>query len=199
MLIGLAVCLVLIIAFLAIPVSMTYKVTWLQAFQGSIKLQWLFGLVCVRIPISQSRPQGLSADDIDLDQVIKSGNRPARKKKQNYLAVIRKSEFRRRVMRFVRDLWRAIHKRNMKLRIRIGLGDPADTGQLWAFVGPVSVMAANVQEASIEIQPDFTENMFELNSSGDIRLIPLQIISLAVGLLLSPPVWKGIKQMRNAE
>jgi hypothetical protein len=39
---------------------------------------------------------------------------------------------------------------------------------------------------------------FELDGSGSIRIIPLQLIVLTLALLLSPPVWQGIRQMRPA-
>jgi Protein of unknown function (DUF2953) len=99
-------------------------------------------------------------------------------------------------MRFVRDLWHVVHKKDVVLRVRIGLGDPADTGQLWAIVGPVAGVLANIQEALIDIEPEFRDATFELDSSGTLRVIPLQVLYMTVALLLSPPVWQGIRQMR---
>ena len=96
------------------------------------------------------------------------------------------------------DFWHAVRKRHVSLHIRIGLGDPADTGQLWAVVGPVAGVLATIQEASIEIEPEFFDTTFELDGSGNIRLIPLQMIYLIVALLLSPAVWQGISKMRTA-
>ena len=84
------------------------------------------------------------------------------------------------------------------MRLRIGLDDPADTGRLWALVGPVSGLLANIHEVSIEIEPEFFETIIELNSNGTIRVIPLQIIFLTAALLLSPPFWQGMQQMRKA-
>ena len=106
---------------------------------------------------------------------------------------LRQTAFRRRIILFIHDLWHAVHKRDISLRLRVGLGDPADTGQLWAMLGPVAGMLADTQAASIEIEPEFFDATLELDSSGDIRFIPLQMIYLTVGLLLSPPVWRGIK------
>ena len=102
------------------------------------------------------------------------------------------------MIRFIHELWHAIQKRDVSLRIRIGLDDPADTGQLWAILGPVAGMLANVRQASIEIEPEFSVSTFELDSSGTIRIIPLQLLYLILALLLSPAVWRGIRQMRKA-
>ncbi|MDH3560532.1 MAG: DUF2953 domain-containing protein, partial [Gammaproteobacteria bacterium] len=108
----------------------------------------------------------------------------------------RQKSFRRRVTRFIRDVWHAIHKRDVRLNVRIGLGDPADTGQLWAVVGPVAGILSTAREATVGIVPDFVEETFELDSRGNLRLIPLQMLYLAAGLLLSPSIWQGLKQMR---
>jgi len=194
MLTGVIVFLLVLIALLAIPVTLIYHVSWQQAFHGDIKLQWAFGLIRVRLPLFQSKPPSTE------------GNEPAQKISQkktspgqplNPLAVFRQKSFRRRIIQFIRAIWHAIHKRDISLRIRIGLSDPADTGQLWAIVGPVSGILANIQQVSIEIEPVFFDTTFELDSCGNIRVVPLQMIYLTLGLLLSPSVWQGIKQMRK--
>jgi hypothetical protein len=56
----------------------------------------------------------------------------------------------------------------------------------------------NVQSASIHIEPEFIDATLELESSGDIRLMPLRLIYLTLGLILSPSVWRGVKLMRGS-
>jgi len=187
---------VLLVALLAIPVTLTFQLSWQQSFQGNLKLQWAFGLVRVRFPLSQ-----LKAPSLEGKEMTQKNSRYQRspRNKTNLFAVIGQQAFRRRIMKFISDFWRSVHKRNVSLRIRIGLGDPADTGQLWAIVGPVAGILSNANEASIEIIPEFFDTTIELHSSGSIRLIPLQMIYLTIGLLLSPPIWQGIKQMRAVD
>ena len=192
MLTGVAVFLLLLGLLLAIPVTLTFQVYWQQVVKGDIELQWAFGLVRVRLPAS--RLSGPSSEE-EPEQTIDHVERPTRKK-QRIFAVVRRKEFRQRIIRFICDVWHAVHKENLTLGVRIGLGDPADTGQLWAFLGPVAGILADVQETSIMIEPDFVDTTFVLDSSGSIRIIPMQMIYLAIALLLSPPVWKGIHQMR---
>jgi len=196
MLTGVVAFLLLLIALLAIPVTLTFQVSWPQTFQGYIKLQWAFGLVSMRLPSSQSKAP--STEDKEPAQRTEHAEHSSRKK-QNIFALVRQKTFRRRVIRFISDFWHAVHKRDISLRIRIGLGDPADTGQLWSVVGPLAAMLANIKETSVEIEPEFFDTTFELDGSGNIRFIPLQIIYLTIGMLLSPSVWQGIKQMRKVE
>ena len=194
MLTGVLVFLLFLIALLAIPVTLTFQLSWPKALQEDALLEWAFGLVKVRIPASE--PKALSSGDDESKRKThrarhSSGKRP------NVLAAVRLKPFRRRIVRFIGDLWRAIHKKNVSLRVRVGLGDPADTGQLWAIVGPIAGLLATVQGAAIAIEPDFFDSTFELNSAGSIRLVPLQLIYMTIALLLSPSIWQGMVKMRK--
>lgn len=212
MLTGLIIFLLLFIALLAIPVTLKFQVSWQQALKSHFSLEWAFGLVRVRIPAPQPKTPTLDSEHAAKKNghYIRSPSKRKRtskskrsrwssRNKKRVLAIVRQPSFRRRGIRFISDFWHAIHKRDVCLRMRIGLDDPADTGQMWAFVGPVAGMLANIREASIDITPEFIEPTFELDSSGNIRIIPLQLIYLTIGLILSPPIWRGMLLMRNAE
>lgn len=191
---GVAFFLLFVIALLAIPVTLTFQVSWQKVLRGNIRLNWAFGLVRARIPLSPSK--------IPSEKTEKQSRKSRRTHKQasnrsNPFVLIRQKAFRRRIIRFVTDFWRAFHKRDVSLRVRIGLGDPAETGRLWALVGPMAGMLANAREASISIEPQFMEPMFEFDSSGSIRFVPLQLIYLVLAFLLSPSFWQGIKKMRK--
>lgn len=196
LLIGILIALLLLIALLAIPVTLSHHISWKQRFHGTLTLRWFFGLVRINFsPFQTSRKKKQSPDRVH--------SKPEKKKYKsgknlNVFAAIRQKAFRQRIMKFIADLWHAVHKENISLRLCIGLGDPADTGRLWAIMGPVAGILATSQEASIEIIPDFIDTKLEVDSSGAVRIIPLQIIVLAIGCLLSPPILKGLKQMRTA-
>ncbi|MEJ2362418.1 MAG: DUF2953 domain-containing protein [Gammaproteobacteria bacterium] len=190
--IGLAILLI-VLGLLAIPLGLNYRVNWRGRFQGDIRLIWLFGLVRLRMPgnettASQPKPKSRRA----------RRHRPRRKRKTHPLAAWQLRPFRQRLIRFGQDLWQAIHKRDVRVQLRIGLDDPADTGQLWALMGPLAALAGVSQSVNIAIQPDFNQSTFEFDSSGRIRLIPLQLIGLSLGLLLSPSFWQGLRRMRKA-
>lgn len=187
----LAVLLVLL-TLLAIPIDLVYQVSWDGRMQGEARLHWLFGLVKVRIPV-EAKPS------LPPTKKARTPRRKAKsKRKAHPLAAWRIRSFRRRILKFLHDLWQAIHKRDVRLQLHIGLDDPADTGQLWAIMGPLSAILAQGRDVHIDIEPDFTQSHFELNSSGDIRIIPLQLLAIVLGLLLSPPFWYGLQQMQTA-
>ena len=194
MLTAILVILLVFVVLLAVPVTLIYQVSWRQAYQGKMTLHWLFGLVRIQLPIAETEKTAEEIKTVTRKKRVKKSSAT----KSNPIAAIMQKHFRQRILRFIRDLWRAIHKQHLSFRVRIGLGDPADTGQLWAIIGPLSGMLACVKEASIEIKPEFVDTVFELDSSGNIRFIPLQMIYLVIGLLLSPSIWKGIQQIRKA-
>ena len=123
-----------LLAILAIPLQLAFRVERVAALSGQVTIRWLFGLVRVRIPIplqrAPARPEAAPAR-----------TRPTRNRgagRFNPFAALRLPEFRRRVYRFAGDLLRSTHMHQLCLRMRLGLGDPADTGRLWALVGPLS-------------------------------------------------------------
>lgn len=187
MLIGTVIFLSLVVFLLAVPVSLTYQLLWKQRLSAKLRLNWAFGLVRADVSPDVAKPKPDTSED-----ARKKGN------KTNFMAAIRQAPFRRRMLRFISDVWRAIHKKNVQLLVRMGLGDPADTGQLWAVLGPLSAMLARLRDIRVVIEPDFLDPTFEVDSSGTIRLIPLQLVGLALGLLFSPPVWRGIMLMRKS-
>ncbi|HEX9803135.1 MAG TPA: DUF2953 domain-containing protein [Gammaproteobacteria bacterium] len=194
MLTGVALFLLLLVALLAIPVTLTFRLAWQQTLRGQVQLGWAFGLLRVRIPLSKTASAS-SAGDKPLQK--KARHREPPRKGGNPFRLMRQKPFRRRIIRFVGELWRALHKQDVRLRLRVGLGDPADTGQLWAIMGPLAGVLANTREASITIEPDFMDALFEFDGSGRIRFVPLQLLWLTLAMLLSPPVRQGMMQMRR--
>ena len=185
MLASVLVFLLLLIALLAIPVRVTFLVSREETLERTIELKWMYGLVRVRIP--PAAPATTGAEEVK--------HKPSRQQRsarggQSAFDLLRQDALRRRLIKFGGNLWDAVRKDDVRLHIRIGLDDPADTGQLWAVIGPVSAMLKNIRSASIEIEPIFTDPSFELHSSGSLRVVPLQVLCLTIGLLLSPPVWQ---------
>lgn len=193
MLIGTVLFLSLVVILLAVPLTLTYRLSWRQTLSANLRLIWAFGLVRAEISPDREKSRG----DKPVGAHPKSGRQagaPARK--TSLLAAIRQPAFRRRFLRFVSDAWGAIHKQDVQLLVRLGLGDPADTGRLWAVIGPLSGMLTRLSDIRIAIEPDFLDPTLEVDSTGTVRIIPLQFAILAIGLLISPSVWRGIMQAR---
>ena len=191
---GVTVFLLLVIAILAVPVTLIFRVSWPAVADNDIQLQWAFGLVRARLPVVKTKSR------VDKTEKAKKRirRRAAPQRKRNVVAAIRMPRFRRRVVRFASDLWHAIYKDNVRVRARIGLGDPADTGQLWAVLGPVAVLLGSGRAVSIWFEPDFLQEEIDVGADGRIRVVPLQMVYLAGALLLSPSIWRGIRRMTRS-
>jgi len=189
---GMLLFLLVFVALLAIPITLTFHVSWRQALSSEVKLKWAFGLVRISLPTIQ--PQE-STEVEDLTHLNQQKEKQI-KSRANMLKAFRQKPFRNRIIKFVRDIWNAIKKREMKFYLRIGLNDPADTGQLWAVVGPLSGMLSNLKDATVEIEPEFIDQAFEFDTSGSIQIIPLQLLYLTLAFILSPAFWNGIREAR---
>ncbi len=197
MLVAVAILLGLV-ALLAVPLEAAFRLDRVAALEGEVQLRWLFGLVRVRLAVPRPRARAAEAA---------AGPKAARKRERREgrggagrgLAVLRQAEFRERVRRLVGDLVRALHVRRLLLHVRMGLGDPADTGLLWALVGPLGAVAAGSTGGDVRIEPDFLDSALELHSRGEVRIVPLRILALAVGFALSPPSIRAWRTWRTGE
>lgn len=194
-LVTLLVVVTIAVALLAIPVTLTFRVAWPETGGNELRLTWAFGLVNLRLPTPVSRTPA-DTTEADARPTKRATRRRRRGPKPNPFAALRQRPFRQRVLRLVRDLWRAIDRQNLRLDLRIGTGDPAETGQLWAVLGPVSGMLQNLEDARIRVTPEFVDAALDVDGSGQLRVIPLQILAIAAGLMLSPPIWRGLRAMR---
>ena len=80
--------------------------------------------------------------------------------------------------------------------MRLGLDDPADTGLLWGVIGPVAALLGAAERISVRVEPDFAAETIDVDSSGQIRLIPLRPLVLTAMLGCSPAIWRGLRHMR---
>jgi hypothetical protein len=195
-LLTLAVLLVILVLLLAVPIELVFDVTRIDRFSTNVKVKWLFGL----IRFSVNKPDTSAAqpkETTKAETMIKTKQQKTTTSSSNLIAALKQSAFRRRVYRFVKDLLRATHSRDIFLRLRIGLGDPADTGRLWIFLGPVAAIAANAGDAVIRIEPEFINPTFEIDGRGAFRLMPLEFITLVIAFMLSPTTLRAWRTLRR--
>ena len=186
-----AIILGLLVLLLALPINLAFRVEGVETFNGQIAIRWMFGLVRfrVRIPGLSKPARAPKAAKVRVKPDKRSG-RP------NVFALLRQAAFRRRVYRLAADLVCAAHLHRLHLRMRLGLDDPADTGRLWALVGPLNAVAQNLRNADVQIEAEYLDPVFEFQARGRLLLVPLQFLILAIGFALSPAsfrAWRTLK------
>lgn len=194
---GIAALLVLLGLMLAIPLQLAFSVQGIEGFHARIRMRWLFGALKfdTRMPrLAQRRASPARSR-------VAAHVRPAKDRRRHshdrWLAALRQAPFRRRLLRLLADLYRAAHLSPLRLQARLGLGDPADTGRLWALIGPLGAWAQGQSGAQIRIEPEFVDAVIEFDADGCLRLIPIQLLGLVLAFAVSPEsirAWRGLEQ-----
>jgi hypothetical protein len=183
----------LVLVLLAVPVSVEFRVEGILPFRGQVGVRWLFGLVRVRLPLHRAGP-GKAREP---RSAIRRERPEDPGRGRNFLAVLLQAGFRRRLHRLVGDLLHAIRVHRVRILLRLGLGDPADTGRLWAVMGPVNALA-QWRGADIRIEPDFLEPVLEIQADGEVAVVPLRFLLLAAGFAVSPPTLRAWRTLRGS-
>lgn len=193
----LGLLLALLIALLAVPLTVVFSIHRIKETKGVVRFLWLFGLVRFQLRI----PQAARARPQPAPTAGEKEKSPRQRKQKasagEMLSLIKQPALRQRVYKFIGDILRATHARNLFLRLRIGLGDPADTGHLWAIIGPISAMARNLRSVAVRIEPEFVDPVFEIESHGRFRLVPIQFIALTAAFMLSPTMLRAWRHLRR--
>ncbi|MDD3448904.1 MAG: hypothetical protein PHF72_07730 [Gammaproteobacteria bacterium] len=176
-----------LLALLAVPLELAFSVRRDGVRrEGRGSLRWLFGLVRVRLG-GPGRP----AARRPRARRPRRGGGGARR----MLALVQVEGFGSHLLRLARDLFRRIRIQELGLRVRLGLDDPADTGRLWAVVGPLAALPGLRR---ITIEPEFAAGTFELDGRGRIRIVPLRLLSVLLRFALSPVTLRALYATRAA-
>lgn len=191
--------LALIALLLAAPIDVAFRVKGIEAFEGQLSIRWLFGLVRLRLRVPDRGRAKRSKTATEQAGAARRKGSKAAGRRGRALAVLRQAEFRRHAMRFAADLLRAAHLSELALWVRLGLGDPADTGRLWALLGPLNALAQGLRHADVRIEPEFIDPVLEFDARGRSLVVPLQILALVVGFALSPASLRAWRLLRRGD
>jgi len=193
MLTAVAVCLALAIALAAVPMTLEFRFDSRSPSQDQVKLGWAFGL------LQTALYQGAATSDPHDEEGSEHSASRSNQGHSGYRtfgSMLLNRNLRLRVIGYVCDVWKALDKK-ICARARFGLSDPADTGRLWAALGMAYASLPTMQGLSVSVRPDFLEEVWEFDASGSVRLIPLRIAWLSLGLLVTPAVWRTMRQARQ--
>lgn len=182
---------VFLVALLAVPLEWTFNVRR-NADERAVDshISWLFGLVRFR---TTGSPE---AEAKAKPKQSKKEKKPKAKRRHSPLAAVSVEGFVGRVLGLIRKLLSAVHIHHLNLNARLGLGDAADTGRMWGFIGPLSVLLNQPKVTRIYIEPEFYDEVFDAQADGRIQVIPLRLVGLILGFLLSLNTLRAYRAMR---
>ncbi len=182
---------VFLVALLAVPLEWTFNVRQEAGVRATDShIRWLFGLVRFR---TTGSPEGEAKTK---PKKSKKEKKPKAKRRHSLFAAVSVEGFVGRVLGLIRRLLSAIHIHHLNLNARLGLGDAADTGRLWGFIGPFSVLLNQPKATRIYIEPEFYDQVFEAQTDGRIQVVPLRLVGLILGFLLSLNTLRAYRAMR---
>ena len=176
------------LALLAIPVEVTFSAHRREGWKGGFcAVGWLFGAVKLRLfprtIAKRTHPQ-------------RAKNHSRSKGVGRIRSLLQAEQFAGRLLRLGWRLRSCIRIRELNLNVRLGLDDPADTGQVWGMVGPLVATLRLPSVTHITISPDFAGEVLEIDAQGHVRVIPLQLLAVILVFVLSPVTLRAFRDLR---
>ena len=178
-------CVAALLLLLVVPVHVYLAVERDRAVQTRLRLSWLFGLVRLRLHPRAARAQPTQGKQRPARRRRESRGRFAHRLARGLL----RPDLRARSVAFLRDVLRAVRPRDVCLRARIGMDDPADTGRLWGLLGPLGALLSS---HDVRLDPDFSGACFRFQAAARVQLIPAQLLGLGAAFLCSPSVVRAL-------
>lgn len=181
--------LITLVVLLTVPLEWRFNVELDEDHRAADShIRWLYGLVIIR---TSNDPKSDSSE-----KPAKPKKRKRKRNRQSFRRVLSIDGFVGRLLTLVRRIVSAIHIEHLSVQARLGLGDPADTGQLWGVIGPMTGLLSIPKATRINIEPDFFNEVLEVQCDGRLRVIPLRLIGLLLGFLLSFNTWRAFRAIK---
>ncbi|MGA8890194.1 MAG: DUF2953 domain-containing protein [Anaeromyxobacteraceae bacterium] len=182
---------------LAIPLEVEFHLERRAATRGRVVIRWLFGAIHAEVSVPSGRRAGKREKSRARARDGEQGRRRGRGRRM--LSAIRDDAFRARAWRFAQELLRAARLDDVYLHARLGLGDPADTGRLWALLGPVGAAASALPGVDVRLEPEFLDPVLEVEARGKAVVVPLEILVLVGAFLVAPVSLRTWRMLRATD
>jgi hypothetical protein len=181
---------VLFVLLLAMPIDVVFYVERDARFRLGATVRLMFGLIKKDLGSKKRRRR----EEDDQKAKLKKhrvGVRPL-------IAALTTRGFAQKLLKLMRDVLRIVKVRELKARVRIGLGDPAETGILFAVVAPTMIFVRSFSSADVLVEPDFEDEKLEGYCQGDIRAVPIKFVRPLVPFVFSRTTWHAVRAMIKA-
>jgi hypothetical protein len=180
--IALASLAVLITAGLCVPVDAVFSLDTSATPKLRTRALWLFGLVSKEVGKRKAKP-------------VEKRRKRKRPSIKTILEILRTEGLLSQFYRLLRRVLRRLRIRKLEVNLKVGLDDPADTGLLFALIGPASLLLNYPFPNQTKVEPSFDEAVLEGYLIGVIRVWPIQLAPPLLRFACSQPVLKVMKLM----
>lgn len=186
----LVIALALLLIALFTPIDFRFRLERRPDFAFRLGVRWLFGRVgsnLEKVKTTKYDTEPSASEEPPQKQRKTTGGR-----RLHLLAMLRAEGFVLGVTRLVLRLIRAGRFRHLFVWLRAGFDDPADTGLLSGWLLPLSAYFEAHHPGRLDLAPDFTRGTLELILTGDLRVVPANLLWPVLVFSLSPSTLRGL-------
>jgi hypothetical protein len=185
---GLAVVIVLA---LCVPLDMVLHIDVYGRPRFRTRLMWLFGHISKEVTKESKKPE-------EKKRVVKGKRKPSRSRIRavTIFKILRTRGLLSQFKILLKGVLSCLKIRELGADFRVGLDDPAETGLLFALIGPATFFLPPSLSSQIKVQPSFGDEAFcEGNLHGTIRLQPIQLVPPFLRFTFSLPALRAVKML----
>ena len=180
-----------IMVVLCVPLDIVFNMDTNGRPRFTIRLLWLFGLVRKEIRKAEKKAER-GKKGIKSKRRLRDRGRRVRA----VITILRTKGMVKQLRRLSKETISRLQIRELGADVRVGLGGPAETGMLFAFIGPVVLFLSIFCSHRIHLQPSFgDEAVFEGHSFGTVRLRPIWLVPIFTRFAFSPATMRAAKAL----
>ena len=184
--VGLAILLLFV---LCVPLDATLDARVHGRLRFRVRLSWLFGLVQKEITGDKKKPE-------KKPEIAKGKRKHDWRRSKGIFEIIRTKGLLKQLRGLIKSVLSRLTIRGFVANLKIGLEDPADTGFLFAIIGPAVHFLGSSHFREIKVQPSFGgEAVFESFSYGRVRLRPIQLLTPFLRFAFSLATIRVVKKL----
>jgi hypothetical protein len=161
------------------------------------RLVWLFGLLRKEIGRRKKEPEKEEPEKkAPAEKEKRKGPGDKKTGVRFVFDLLRTRGLMGQIKRLVRDILGRIEVRNLLAKLRVGLGDPADTGLMWALIAPGTFLFNPSFPHRLEVEPSFEdEPTLEGYLHGTARVVPIRLVAPSLTFVFSLPAIRVVKKL----
>jgi hypothetical protein len=185
--------LVVLAAFILwVPLDIIFDIDVNGKPRFTVRYSWLFGLIKLG-----PRPRA---------EVKPRPAKPARQQRRRRhpdiglaYRMLRVRGLLKNFARLIKGILASFRLTGLAADFRLGLGDPADTGMLFAVLGPAAAFLGPAVFERVNLLPAFDDDpSIEGNSHGTARLRPIRLLPHLLRFTFSPPTARALWTLLKA-
>jgi len=178
---------VLIILVLCVPVEVTLNMDVYGRPKFRLRLVWLFGLVSKELSKGKRKPE-------EKRRVIEGKPKLSARRARAMFDLLRTRGLLSQLKQLLRNVLRRVKIRELGADFRVGFDNPADTGLLFALIGPATLFLSPSVLHGIRVQPSFeAEAILEGHLYGTVRARPIQLVTPFLRFAFSLATIRAVK------